>query len=112
MAQHHLSDSTRLFGCALGSKKDEPARSGPIEMCEIRAARIIYELGASRSSCAHHFIMRVCRRFVLGPLVGRRAVAGSMHLGACTFADFKLLTIEEFGRPDTTGSRLHHSPYI
>src|SRR6185437_5848658 len=32
-----------------GSKKDEPARSGPIEICEIRAARIIYELASSRS---------------------------------------------------------------
>ena len=102
MAQHHLSDSTRLFGCALGSKKDEPARSGPIEMCEIRAARIIYELELSRSLCAHHFIMRVCCRCIPKLPAGRRAVAGSMHQGACISADFKLLTIEELGRPHTT----------
>jgi hypothetical protein len=35
-----------------GEQKDEPAWSGPIEMCEIRAARIIYELAPSRALCA------------------------------------------------------------
>ena len=74
MAQHHLSDSTRLFGCALGSKKDEPAWSGPIE-CAKFARLALYTSLRLRAHCAQQFVARCCRRSVRCPPVAARSGA-------------------------------------